>query len=139
MPRVDFVKPAMRVCSEGTLERVAPSGEGLPMESGDVIGRVSKAIGLPGSIPDLAGLAWRMQPDGPTPWDVLLASTVRGRLVLAPTVKWTGTVLSSLMPFAHDGGVWWIRARLSTQIRVPGLPLDAIRSHPCSTGVCPSG
>lgn len=105
------------------------------MASGDVIGRVSKAIGLPGAVPDIAGLAWRMQPDRPTPWDVLLASTVRSRLLLAPTTRWTDTVFSSLMPFGHEGGVWWIRARLTTEIQVAGLPLDAIRSHLRSTGV----
>jgi hypothetical protein len=123
------------VLADGTIERLAPPGEGLPMTSGDVIGRVSKAIGLPGAVPDIAGLAWRMQPEGSTPWDVLLASTVRGRLLLAPTATWTGTVFSSLMPFGHEGGVWWIRARLTTEIKVPGLPLDAIRSHLRSTGV----
>jgi hypothetical protein len=123
------------VLAEGTLERLAPRGEGLPIASGDVIGRVSKAIGLPGAVPDIAGLAWRMQPDGPAPWDVLLASTVRNRLLLAPVTRWTGLTLSSLMPFRHKGGVWWIRARLTTEINVPGLPLEAIRSHLRSTGV----
>jgi hypothetical protein len=123
------------VLAEGTLERVAPDGEGLPMASGDVIGRVSKAIGLPGAIPDIAGLAWRMQPDRPEPWDVLLASTVRSRLLLAPTVRWTDTIFSSLMPFGHKGGVWWIRARFATEIQVAGLPLGAIRNHLRSTGV----
>jgi hypothetical protein len=39
------------------------------------------------------------------------------------------------MPFGHEGGVWWIRARLTTEIQVAGLPLDAIRSHLRSTGV----
>jgi len=123
------------VLADGTLERVAPDGEGLPMASGDVIGRVSKAIGLPGAVPDIAGLAWRMQPDGRTPWDVLLASTVKSRLLLGPTARWTDTVFSSLMPFSHEDGVWWIRARLTTEIQVAGLPLDAIRSHLRSTGV----
>ncbi len=123
------------VLADGAIERLAPPGEGLPIRSGDVVGRVSKAVGLPGAVPDIAGLAWRMEPDGPTPWDVLLASTVRGRLLLAPAITWTGTVLSSLMPFRHQGGVWWIRARLTTEIEVPGLPLDAIRSHLSSTGV----
>ena len=123
------------VRAEGTIERLASPGEGLPITSGEVIGRVSKAIGLPGAVPDIAGLAWRMQSDGPSPWDVLLASTVRGRLLLAPTVAWTGTVFSSLMPFGHEDGVWWIRARLTTEVEVLGLPLDAIRSHLCSTGV----
>ena len=123
------------VLAEGTLERLAPDGEGLPMKSGDVTGRVSKAIGLPAAVPDIGGLAWRMQTGGSTPWDVLLASTVRSRLLLAPTVKWTGTAFSSLMPFRHEGGVWWIQARLTTEIDVPGLPLDAISRHLGSTGI----
>jgi hypothetical protein len=124
------------VLAEGSLERVAPPGEGLPMESGDVIARVSKGVGLPGGLPDIAGLAWRMpQPSAPTPWDVLLASTVGGRLFLAPVTRWTGTIFSSLMPFRHDEGVWWVRARLVTQIDVAGLGLDAIRNRLTSTGV----
>jgi hypothetical protein len=77
------------VVAEGILERVAPSNEGLPMASCDVINRVSKDIGLRGALPDIAGgrrahatsagFAWC------TPWDVLLASTVGssiGRLIL---------------------------------------------------------
>lgn len=124
------------VLAEGTLERIAPPGEGLPMASGDIIGRVSKGVGLPGALPDIAGLAWRMSRQGsPTPWDVLLASTVRGRLLLSPVARWSGTTFSSLMPFRHDDGVWWVRARLTTEIDVPGLSLDAIRSHVGSTGV----
>ena len=76
------------VVADGILERVAPSNEGLPIASCDVIGRVSKGIGLRGALPDVAGLAWRM-PNwrSCTPWDVLLASTVGssvGRLILRP-------------------------------------------------------
>jgi hypothetical protein len=33
------------------------------MKSCDVIGRVSKGVGLPGALPDIAGLVWRMPPD----------------------------------------------------------------------------
>lgn len=123
------------VLADGRLERLAPPGEGLPLESGEVIGRVSKAIGTPGAVPDIAGLAFRLRPGGSQPWDVLLASTVANRLLLAPVTRWTGTVLSSLMPFGHEDGVWWIRARLTTEIDVSGLPLDAIRTHLTSTGV----
>src|SRR5215210_2646529 len=91
------------VMAEGILERTAPQGEGLPMPSCDVIGRVSKGIGLPGALPDVAGLAWRIPPPQDLrscgPWDVLLASTVaRSRVVLAPARSWSGTTLASLMP-----------------------------------------
>jgi hypothetical protein len=121
------------VVAEGILERVAPSNEGLPMASCDVIGRVSKGIGLRGALPDIAGLAWRMPPQQDlrscTPWDVLLASTVGssvGRLILRPAFSWSGTTFSSLMPLRYQGGVWWVRARLSTVIDTPGLSLATV-------------
>jgi hypothetical protein len=121
------------VLAEGMLERVAPPDEGLPMESCDVIGRVSKAIGAPGKLFDFAGLAWRIPPPQDLrscgPWDVLLASTVAGsRVGLAPTRSWTGSTFSSLMPLRYRGDLWWVRARLVTEIDEPGLSLDAIRN-----------
>lgn len=125
------------VLAHGTLERVAAPQTGLPMASGEVIGRVSKAVGLPGGLPDIAGLAWRLPPQSAaaTPWDVLLASTLDRRLLLAPVRKWSGATFSSLMPLQHDGGVWWVRARFATEIRLPGLSLDTIRDRITSTGV----
>ncbi len=110
------------------------------MISGDVLGRVSKGVGLPGALPDIAGLAWRMRSRSatPTPWDVLLASSLGGglgRVALAPVRTWTGATFSSLMPFRFDGGVWWVRARLVTIIEVAGLGLDPIRNRIRSTGV----
>jgi hypothetical protein len=122
------------VLAEGLLQRVAPPDEGLPMQSCDVIGRVSKGIGLPGALPDIAGLAWRIPPPQDlrscVPWDVLLASTVaNSRVVLAPTRSWSSTTFSSVMPLRFGGGVWWVRARLITKIDEPGLSLDTIRNQ----------
>jgi hypothetical protein len=122
------------VLAEGILERVAPPADGLPMDSCDVIGRVSKGIGLPGALPDIAGLAWRIPPTPDLrscmPWDVLLASTLAtSRIVLAPTMSWSSATFSSLMPLRFDGGVWWLRARLVTKIDEPGLALDTIRNR----------
>lgn len=113
------------VLAHGALDRTAPIGEGLPVRTGDVVGRVSKAIGSPGSIPDIAGLAWRMGPD--MLWDVLLASTLIGnRLALFPAASWTDVTFASLMPYKFDGSLWWLRARLTTPIGGPGLSLDAV-------------
>lgn len=122
------------VLAEGILERIAPPNEGLPMESCDVIGRVSKAIGLRGALPDIAGLAWRIPPPPDlrscSPWDVLLASTVaNSRIILGPTRSWSGSTFSSLMPLRFQGGVWWVRARLVTKIDEPGLSLDTVRNQ----------
>ena len=128
------------VLAEGTLDRVAPPDEGLPMASCDVIGRVSKGIGLPGARPDVAGLAWRMPPPQDlrscSPWDVLLASTVaNSRVLLAPAASWSGTTFSSLMPLRFNGGLWWVRARLASEIDAPGLSLEPIRDQIDSGGI----
>jgi hypothetical protein len=122
------------VLAEGVLERVAPPDEGLPMHSCDVIGRVSKGVGLPGALADVAGLAWRIPPPQDlrscVPWDVLLASTIaNSRILLAPTMSWSRTTFSSLMPLRFRGSIWWVRARLVTKIDEPGLSLDTIRNQ----------
>ncbi len=122
------------VLAEGTLERVAPAGEGLPMVSCEVVARVSKGIGLPNRLPDVAGLAWRMPPPQDlrscSPWDVLLASTIaNSRVLLAPTASWSGATFSSLMPLRYHGALWWVRARLVTDIGSSGLSLDAVRDQ----------
>jgi hypothetical protein len=122
------------VLAEGILERVAPPDQGLPMQSCDVIGRVSKGIGLPGAFADIAGLAWRIPPPQDLrscgPWDVLLASTIaNSRVLLTPTRSWSKTTFSSVMPLRYQGDTWWVRARLVTKIDEPGLSLDTIRNQ----------
>jgi hypothetical protein len=122
------------VRAEGILERVAPPADGVPMNSCDVIARISKGVGLPGVLPDIAGLAWRIPPPPDLrscgPWDVLLASTAaNSRLILAPARTWSGTTFSSLMPLRFRGGLWWVRARLATKIDEPGLSLETINNH----------
>lgn len=119
------------VLAEGRIERVAPAGVGLPVESTDVLARVSKAVGLPGELPDLIGLAWRMPPhqSATTPWDVLTVSAGSGlltRFALRPTSSWTGTTLSTLMPLRRDDGWWWVTAELKTPV-ASGLSLDRVR------------
>ena len=123
-------------------ERVAPPNEGLPMVSCDVIGWVSKGIGLRGARPDIAGLAWRMPPpqdlSSCSPWDVLLASAVGssiGRLILRPAFSWSGTTFSSLMPLRYRDRVWWLRARLATDVGTGGLSLDTIEAVINSGGI----
>src|SRR5690348_3134807 len=128
------------VLAEGVLERTAPGSEGLPMRSCDVIGRVSKGVGLPGTTPDIAGLAFRIPPPQDLrscgPWDVLLASTfARSRLVLAPVTSWSGATFSSLMPLRYRGRVWWLRARLVTDLDATGLGLDAVEDQINSGGI----
>jgi hypothetical protein len=122
------------VLATGTVERVAPPNEGLPVPSGDVVGRVSKAVGLPDSWPDIVGLAWRMTPtESPgRPWDMLLASTFGGgigRVLLRPVGSWSDVSFTSLMPLRYRDGLWWVRARMKTVLDVAGLPLSAVEDR----------
>lgn len=132
------------VLAEGTCERLAPPGEGLPVESGGILGRISKGLGTPAALPDFAGLAWRMGP-GPfaaTPWDVLLVSAGLGssgstvnRLLLRPVASWDEAVYSSLMPLRHHGELWWVRARLVPALTGGGMSLAAIRDRIADSGL----
>jgi len=117
------------VLAKGAIERVAQHGSGLPIESSDIVGRLSKGVGLRSSVPDIVGLAWRMPalPSAATPWDVLLASTVADtRILLAPTTSWSGTTFSSLMPFRFEGEAWWLRARMTTQLSGSGVSMEVL-------------
>lgn len=118
------------VMAGGALERLAPPSQGLPIESSEVIARVSKGAGLPGALPDIAGLAVRIppRPFDATPWDLLLASAV-ARVVLRPVVSWRDASLSSLMALRYQGRYWWVRARMTSEIGENGLSLDAIEAH----------
>ena len=62
------------VVAEGSLKRVAPACNGLPIPSCSVIARVSKATGTPGALPDIIGLAIRVPPQhaDAEPWDICL-------------------------------------------------------------------
>lgn len=127
------------VLMSGRLERTAPEGEGLPLVSGPIIGRVSKALGAPGRLPDIGGLAWRMEtPEGSGKWDILLASVVHGplsRAVLRPILGWTGSEFSTLMPLAHDDELWWLRARITSTIDGGGLALTDITRRASGEGL----
>lgn len=115
------------VLCAGTITRIAPDGEGLPVVSGGVVGRISKGAGTPGTLPDFAGLAWRMQrdADAQVPWDVLTVSST-ARVVLRPTRSWAAAEYSTLMPLGYRGGVYWLRARLVTPLSGDGLSVDAV-------------
>ncbi|ORV14613.1 hypothetical protein [Mycobacterium celatum] len=122
------------VLAGGVLERLAPQDQGLPVTSCDVVARVSKAAGTPGAFPDIVGLAWKMPPSKypPTGWDVLLASTGAGlltRIGLRPVTSWSGVTMSSLVPVRYQQQLWWIRAKLITEIPDRGVTLESIRNH----------
>jgi hypothetical protein len=129
------------VLAEGHAERVAPAQCGLPFPSCDVVARVSKAVGTPGSFPDFIGLAIRITPPEScaTPWDILLVSAGSGvvsRVVaLRPVTSWTGHAMTNLMPISYRGNPWWLRARIETQVDGNGLELEDLESQITTAGV----
>jgi hypothetical protein len=107
---------------EGSLRRATVTRVGGPVRSGaawideagedEALVRVSRAIGLPQSLPDIHGLALRIDPDG-SPADLLLASTGLGRLsrfFLTPAKKPTGRPLTSLLPYRSPRGALLVAA-----------------------------
>nr|WP_186296414.1 hypothetical protein [Mycobacterium tilburgii] len=110
------------VLAQGRAERSAPAQRGLPLPSGDVVVRVSKAVGTPGSLPDFIGLAIRIdaaQSSCATPWNILLVAAGSGvltwALALRPVTSWTGQTLSNRRPSHHlaeNPGVFRIADRL---------------------------
>ncbi|MBV9320838.1 MAG: phosphodiesterase [Mycobacterium sp.] len=128
------------VLAEGSIERLAPANGGLPIPSSDVVARVSKAVGTPGALPDIIGLALRLTPqDSESPWDILLASAgsgVLGRTVgLRPVMSWTGQTLTSLMPLRYRQNYWWLRARVLSKINGSGVSLDSVRNQLDNGGI----
>ncbi|MET0767247.1 MAG: hypothetical protein ABWY50_06370 [Aeromicrobium sp.] len=86
---------------------------GVPFidEPGETYGlaRLSRATGLPTALPDIHGLAIRV--DGPTTHDdradILMATTGLGavsRFVLRPSLGPAGVTYSTLLPYRTDGG-----------------------------------
>lgn len=101
---------------EGTLRRATITRTGGPVRCGvawideaghdEALVRISRAIGLPARLPDIHGLALRVDPDG-TPADLLLASTGLGRLtrfVLTASNRPTSRPLTSLLPYRSPRG-----------------------------------
>jgi hypothetical protein len=123
------------VLAEGSIERVAPDNTGLPVPSGSIVARVSKALGVPGPLPDIIGLALRIVPqqDTNTDWDILLASAGSGSLGrvvgLRPVTSWAGPAMTSLVPLRYRDINWWLRARITTQIGGAGVSLASIRDQ----------
>jgi hypothetical protein len=123
------------VHAEGTIERLAPAGHGLPIPSSGVVARLSKATGTPGALPDFIGLALRVTPAQAkeTPWDILLVSAgsgILGRtLALRPVTSWTRQNMTTLMPLRYGGKYWWLRARITSEITGFGVSLKPVRER----------
>jgi hypothetical protein len=92
----------------GTVEFNSSWWPGRTRISLPVTARMSGGIGTPSMIPDVLGLALRIDLDeGPTPWDLLLASSGTSsltRMLPLPSTGWNTARYSSLMPLSSTGG-----------------------------------
>ena len=120
---------ATGVLAIGRVDR-SEADDGLPVRSGPVVARISKGLALPGGTRDIAGLALRLPTTSGEPWDLLMASSGGSgkweRRLPRPANDWHAADFSSLTPFQHGGGRWWVRARCATPIPVAGLSLGGI-------------
>jgi hypothetical protein len=93
--------------------------------------RLSKSAGTPAALPDLLGIAIRLHWAGSDPpWDLLLATTGRGRLtrhVLRPAGGWCRSWYTSLLPYRAGNRLVWAGAVPERRAPDPPSSLDALR------------
>lgn len=83
----------------------------------EVLARVSRAVGLPDALPDIHGLALRVEVADGTAADLLLASTGSGRVgrfVLTASRALEGRPLTTLLPYRTPTGPALLRALPTT-------------------------
>ena len=100
-------------------------GEGpLPTGSRPVLARVSKGAGLPGSMPDALGIAFRVEDDAGSPVDVLCTTALGDRgwraYAVAPSRSWRNARLTSLMTWRQG------ERRAQVRLRVRGAGTDSV-------------
>ncbi|RBY97366.1 phosphodiesterase [Blastococcus sp. TF02-8] len=114
---------------DAVLERTGASpATGVPWldeaRTDRVVVRLSRGAGLPTPLPDVLGLAIRLDRDGDRPIDILLSSTGQGswsRLVPVPRVDADG-VYGSIMAYRSAAGALRVAA-LPVGSRVPSDPV----------------
>jgi hypothetical protein len=119
------VRPAAKpVHPKGALYAVTIERSGLADETGVPwidepgrsagLARISKAIGTPGPLPDVYGLALRLPLEDGAQADILFATTGLGRLtrfVLLPAVGAEQRSYSTLLPYRTEAGPLLLAAR----------------------------
>ncbi|WP_261163823.1 hypothetical protein [Microbacterium sp. Marseille-Q6965] len=106
----------------------SPSGASVP-----VVARLSRSVGLPPALPDVPGLALRMDAGG-RPADVQLASAgfgVPGRFLLAPTRSVSRARFTTVVPYRTPSGPLLLGART---IAAPPLPAGGAALRRALTG-----
>jgi hypothetical protein len=144
MLRVRRPRPihAHGVVLEGELQRIGtPAKSGIrwiddPSEAPEpVVGRLSRSIGLPSRLPDVIGLALRIQTTvGPA--DLELSTTgigVPGRFMLVPRRSPSGATFGTLLPYRAQPGPILVCARDAAARSLPadlGAIAASLRSRP---------
>ncbi|GAB3447023.1 hypothetical protein GCM10027517_30200 [Phycicoccus ginsengisoli] len=105
----------------------------------DVVLRVSRAAGLPPSLPDVHGVALRVRPAGAGPADLLFAGTGRsalGRFLLRPATRLGTGALTTLLPVRCPAGALVLRLSPTGSEPVPKgvLPPSMVLSWALGTG-----
>lgn len=119
----------------GTLTRLDSADSGVAwldsIGTDEVLVRLSRAVGLPGALPDIYGLALRV-PAGEGHADILLASTGLGRLtryMLTAGRDITARPLTTLIPYQTARGPLMIAADpVDREPGSPGLRFDLLWS-----------
>ena len=94
---------------KGTLKPATPWWPVSESSTITVSARMSKALGTPGDLPDVLGLALRLHDVGADeiPWDILLATSglsTFSKMFPAPAFSWNGARYSTLVPYSRAGG-----------------------------------
>lgn len=88
-----------------------------------VLVRLSKGAGTPGALPDLLGVAVRVEPDGTRDAvDLLFTSSTAGGVLLAPARGWRTATYSTLLPY--DTAAGRVRLLVEPEPREPDPPAD---------------
>jgi hypothetical protein len=90
-----------------------------------IVARVSRSVGLPEGLPDVAGLAIRFTGADGAPCDIELASTALGfpnRFVFGPHRSTSRSTLTTIVPYRSPAGPVLIAARTVSPDGLPGDP-----------------
>ncbi|MFC5948074.1 hypothetical protein ACFQH9_07280 [Pseudonocardia lutea] len=100
-----------------------------------VLVRLSKGAGTPRDLPDLLGVAVRVEPDGSREaLDLLFTTSAAGGTLLAPARGWRTATYSTLLPY--DTAAGRMRLLVEPEPREPDPPADprlvpdAVRARP---------
>jgi hypothetical protein len=100
-----------------------------------VTARVSRSVGLPAPLPDVIGLALRIETEGGAA-DLEMSSSgvgVPGRFLLLPYRTPSAATYSTIVPYRGSAGLVMVCARSETNRRLPsdvGGIAEALRSEP---------